>query len=222
MKHLQEKGKFIVIEGIDGSGKTRQTSMLESKMDSLGILTYFTMECSRGPIGMVIRNDYLSGERKSDPRITNLLYAIDRLDHITNEDDGMLRFINDGLNVVSDRYYLSSIAYYSSEFFGTPEYENQMKFILDQNQMNRELLIPDLTIVLTIDPKDAMERISRGRKGHVEIYESIDKLTKISQCYDDGIKLLRGLGENIVTIDGNGTDLEVFDKVWKVVEPLVK
>lgn len=217
-----QKGKFIVVEGIDGSGKSTQCKMLKAKMEYLEIPTELTCECSHGPIGKVIRNDFLSGKRKSDPRITNLLYAIDRLDHITNEEDGMLQYIDKGIHVISDRYYLSSIAYYGSEFFGTPQFEEQVRFILEQNRMNRELMIPDITIVIDIDPSAAMERIVSGREGHAEIYETAEKLIKINHCYGYGIALLQGLGENIVRVDGHGEDWEVFNRVWKAVEPIIR
>jgi len=106
-----ERGKFIVIEGIDGSGKTTQVKKIEKLLTHNDFHVHVTRECTDNPIGKLLRNLYLSGKRKCDERVINMLYAADRLDHITNEEDGMLNILNEGIHVLSDRYYLSSLAY---------------------------------------------------------------------------------------------------------------
>ena len=98
-----KRGKFIVFEGIEGSGKSTQTKMLSDYFKSNNIWVHQTREASDGPIGKMLRETYLSGKRKVDTRIINLLYVPDRLDHITNEEDGILSILESGINVISDR-----------------------------------------------------------------------------------------------------------------------
>ena len=217
-----ERGKFIVIEGIDGSGKTTQVERLYCRMDYLDIPNHPTREASDGPLGKILRSEYLSGKRKADPRITNLLYTVDRLDHITNEEDGILKIINEGTHVISDRYYMSSMAYYAMEFFGTPQYEEQLRFIMEQNRMNRELLEPDITFFIRISPDVAMERLKKDRgDGGLSIYETKERLTKIAQCYEDAIRILRADGQNIFCIDGTLEWDDILSIICKKLEGIV-
>ena len=217
----KKRGRFIVVEGLDGSGKTTQSDILCQRLETAGIQVHHTAECSNGPIGRVIRNDYLSGKRKADPRITNLLYAVDRLDHITNEEDGMLWKVNQGIYVVSDRYYLSSVAYYAQEFFGTSLYENQMDYIIQQNAINFELLRPDVTIFLDIPAEEAHKRIS-SRDRPIEIYEYVDKMRKIRSAYFRGMEVITERnGEEFIIVDASGDVQEIADRVWEATTPFL-
>lgn len=219
MKEIQ-KGKFIVIEGLDGSGKTVQAQMLANRLSAQFLPVYQTVECSLGPIGQVIRHVYLSGEREADPRITNLLYAVDRLDHITNKEDGMLWKVNDGINVICDRYYLSSVAYYAQEFYGSTKYDEQMRSIIEQNRMNFELMTPDATVFIDVPTDECYRRIA-ARNEKREIYEYQDKLRKISESYKIGMDMVREINhEEFIMVDGVGGIDEVSERVWDVVKHL--
>lgn len=144
-----KKGKFIVIEGIDGSGKTTQVNMIKDMFERSNIPVHVTRECTDNPIGLLLRNLYLPGKRKCDERVINMLYAADRLDHITNEENGMLPMINNRITVVSDRYYLSSMAYDTYRY--VDEYQSYLEALNDitnRNKVNMDLLTPDVTIYI--------------------------------------------------------------------------
>lgn len=203
------RGKFIVFEGIDGSGKTTQVHKLNTRMDFFEKYCTFTREASDGPIGKMLRDVYLSGKRKADPRIINYIYAADRLDHLTNEEDGIVKTLNEGLHVISDRYYMSSLAYYAMEFYGLETYDAEMKFILDFNQVNRDILEPDITFFIRLDPEVAMRRLTQHRDD-LSVYETGEKLKRIAAAYEDAIRLLRAEGQNIFCIDGNLDENEIL------------
>ena len=93
---MDSKGKFIVFEGIDGSGKSTQINFLVNKLKEAGISYYTTAEPSDGPIGVMIRQ-ILTGERKMDNKVIAALFAADRLDHILNEENGILNKIENGI-----------------------------------------------------------------------------------------------------------------------------
>ena len=107
-----ERGKFIVLEGIDGSGKSSQTGPLVRRLEELGVPCRETREPTGGPVGSLIRQIF-TGRATADNRVIAALYAADRLDHLVNEVDGLCAAIDRGITVVSDRYYFSSYAYHS-------------------------------------------------------------------------------------------------------------
>lgn len=216
-----KRGKFIVIEGNEGVGKTIQSKHLRDRMEDEGFPTVLTQEPSNGPIGKIIRNDYLSGKREiSDRRLINYLYAADRLDHIANTEDGMLHLLNQGKNVVTDRYYLSSIGCYAMEFLNTPKYWDELKYIMSLNMTARELLPPDVMIILKCPDEELHNRMD-GRQEKIEIYDVDGVRDKIGQAYLDGTQYLRDLGDNIIEIDGVGSTWKVHERIWNAVLPLL-
>lgn len=216
------KGKFIVIEGIDGAGKTVQVDILAKKLGDLGIPLHVTRECSDGPIGKLLRNTYLPGHRECDERVVNYLYAADRLDHISNSEDGMMHYIDRGINVLCDRYLMSSLAYDTYMYYGTAEFDNAMESIIQRNKVNMDLMTPDLTIFIDVAPEVAMKRINAGRE-EATIYENVEKLAKIRYAYLQSIKILRYRYHNFIeTVDGCGSPEKVAADIWRHVYSYMK
>ncbi len=208
----KKRGKFIVIEGNEGSGKSTQVKLLYDYFVKHKIPIFSTKECSDGPIGQLIRKFYISGERSGDKRILNTLFIADRLDHITNEEDGMLNFIQDGINVICDRYYMSSIAVTGGLYSETPHYWNEMISVYNQNIINRNLMKPDITFYIDTSPEISMERIQK-RNGKKEIFDSMDSIQKIYDAYNDAIYILRKRGDKIFVINGDRSEEEVFEDI---------
>ena len=111
---MNKRGKFIVFEGIDGSGKSTQMKLLAQKLEEKGIKTRLTLEPTYGLVGGTLHH-ILSGKIKADPKVTAALFVADRLDHLTNAEDGVLKSLENGETVICDRYYFSSYAYQSTE-----------------------------------------------------------------------------------------------------------
>lgn len=214
------RGKFIVIEGTDMVGKTTQCRLLCDQMMRLQIPVYRTCEPSTGPIGKMIRQEYLSGKRVVDRRSIDYLYIADRLDHVTNIEDGLLKQLSEGLNVVSDRFYMSSMAFYPLEFFGTDVYEDKMNEILEMHRPVWEQLTPDLTIVIDCPYEKAVQRLEK-RPGKIEIYDNEDIIKKTAYGYKLAMDMLKKRGENIIKIDGTQSievvHNNIFNEVYKVI-----
>lgn len=192
-----KKGKFIVIEGVDGSGISTQTGMLQSWMsnneETFG-KTHFTKEPTDGPVGSIIRLALAKRLKTLDEKVMALLFAADRLDHLYCQGEeqkaGIATLLEKGFNVISDRYYLSSFAYQSLA-------EN-----LDWlRQINRYSQKPDLTVLLQVPVEESAQRRSKSRI-HDELYEREDYLSKVSQNYDNIANTLIKEGENIVIVNG--------------------
>lgn len=191
-RNVNRRGHFLVFEGIDGSGKSTQLAMLADMLRRREIPVYPTAEPSEGDIGRLLRS-YLTGQRKADPRVFAPLFAADRLDHLTREKGGLLPRIAEGTTILSDRYYLSSLAYQSVDL--------PMETVIAMNRPCMDLLRPDLTIFIDVTPETAMNRIANGRTS-TELFEKRDRLAATREKFFEAIRRLHG-EEKIAIIDGN-------------------
>ena len=205
-----KKGIFIAFEGIDGSGKSTQIQLLKQRLESLGYPIYCSFEPTDNPIGTLIRT-IIKGEEKADNKTIAALFAADRLHHILNEKDGLLKKINDGYIILADRYYFSSYAYQSLSV--------DMEWIIELNKKAAELLRPDINLFIDIEVEEAMNRIRMSRS-HIDIYESENLLRNIYSNYKRAFSLLEN-EENIVSIKADEQKEKTQEKIWDVISPLL-
>lgn len=205
----QWKGRFIVFEGIDGSGKSTQIKKISRRLEAFNHTVYSTFEPTDGPIGVLIRQ-MLSGKVATDQRTIASLFAADRTDHLVNKENGVRLKVDQGEIVLCDRYYFSSYAYHAQYI--------DMEWVIHVNSLNAEILRPDLTIFIDVDPKVCFERIKSSRS-NFEMYEKIEIMEKVRANYFKAFDGLKGL-EKIVIIDGNSNmeivEDAIFDEVKKV------
>ena len=206
---MEKKAKFIVFEGIDGSGKSTQVSLLAKKMNDDGIQCHVTHEPTDSLFGASV-HQIMTGRMKADERVTALMFAADRLDHLTNDTDGLCNVIDRGITVLCDRYYFSSYAYNSVNV--------DLDWVMELNRMSASTLRPDLVIFIDVDPDTAVNRLSQGRT-HSEIFETRERLTAVREGYLSAFRKFKD-EENIVIIDGNNSPEEVFQEVKKAVDKL--
>src|SRR4051812_8814260 len=103
------KNLFIALEGIDGSGKSSQVRLLAKKLQAAGHKVHATFEPTDGHIGKLLRS-ILKGTIKADNRTIAGLFLADRLDHLLHEETGLVKMLEQGYTVITDRYYFSSYA----------------------------------------------------------------------------------------------------------------
>lgn len=193
---------FIALEGIDGSGKSTQITMLRDYLKSRGRSVYLTREPSDLSIGRTIRR-YLTGELKADNRVIAALFVADRIEHITDGEEGLLKIRESGMDIICDRYYFSSYAYQSVDM--------PMDWIINANSVAAELMKPDATVFIDISPQKAMERINANRES-AELFETEERLTATRNKYFEAFEKLRD-SERVIIIDGDGTPDEVHKRV---------
>jgi len=200
---------FIAFEGIDGSGKSTQASILAERLKAEGHAVCLTNEPSHGNIGRMIRT-ILKGEETLDERAIAALFVADRLDHILNEKDGMLKQLETEI-VLCDRYYFSSYAYHGTHI--------DMDWVIDANAMSADILRPDITLFIDVSPEESMKRITINRET-VELYETLENLTAVRTKYFEAFEKLKA-DENVMVIDGNREKGEVSEAIWGVVKKLM-
>lgn len=174
-------GLFIVLEGVDGAGTTTHTRQLSRALKQRGLGVHLTQEPSNGPVGGLLRQTLTGrmvmggrdGDRPPSWNTMALMFAADRLDHLETE---IVPHLADGVSVVCDRYYHSSIAYQSITGGG----DDTIGWIREINRYARR---PDLTLVLDVPAEVAAERRATRRTG--EIFDDADLQARLCAFYRD-------------------------------------
>ena len=195
---LMKRGFLIVIEGIDGAGKTTHARKLVRWLRKNGIRTRYTFEPTRGAIGRILEK--MASKRKVDVRVEALLFAADRIDHLNKIIKPLLE---KGFIIISDRYVHSSIAYQSITVGDQGWVEELNKFAEN----------PDLVILLDVDPETGLKRIKRKRAR----FERIEILKKVREKY-----LELAEREGFKVINANRGVEEVFEDVKSSVEKFLE
>ncbi|MFL5386672.1 MAG: dTMP kinase [Longimicrobiaceae bacterium] len=210
------RGRFIVLEGIDGSGTTTQLNRLREHFQAKGQRAFFTHEPSDGPVGMLIRlalQGRLAGGRftlhdpgdeahapsaEFDLTALALLFAADRADHVATQVKPNLAA---GRIVVCDRYLLSTLAYQGQSC--------DVDWLLE---INRPAVVPDLTIFLDVPPSAAVERM-RASRWKKEMFETQDEQADIRDAYLRYIGMEIGQVGKVKVIDASRPADAVFAEI---------
>lgn len=211
-----EKGKFIVLEGLDGSGQTTQANLLTKWiLEKRSQYAYYTKEPTDGPLGLMLRlflskrlyaaphNGTGALPRRPDEVTMALCFAADRADHIHNEIAPKLK---DGVHVIADRYYHSSLAYQSVDA--------ELPWI---REINKNIIRPDLTLFLDVTPAICMKRML-SQRWHVELYEDIDTLEKVRKNFLLTLEKSKAEGERVEQINGNQSPKDVHRDIVQAVK----
>lgn len=169
---MSQKGKFIVVEGLDGSGKSTQVKMIGDYLKSRGISVLLTKEpTDNPPIGNLIRG-VLKKEISLDPLSLQLLFFAERQEHLKNE---IIPALESDKWVVCDRYFHSTIAYGAMD----------ISFDWLAKMSDWMFLKPDMTFFINVRPEICLERIKGDavRNGNTEFFEKLDKLKKVEANY---------------------------------------
>lgn len=185
------KYKLVAFEGIDGSGKSTQIKKLADYIRREGQNAYTTCEPTDNYIGKIIR-DIFSHRREATQETIAGLFVADRLQHLLDPEEGMLKQLETS-HVLTDRYYFSSYAYHGAHV--------DMDWVIEANAMAVKKGKADLHVFIDVDPPVSLERIRLSRQ-HVEMYETLENLRKVRDQYLRAFEKLEKT-ENIVVVDGN-------------------
>ena len=202
--------KFIVIEGLDGSGKTTQIRLLSKRLKELGRSVAETAEPTAGATGGLIR-DALSGFTPRTGTEIAALFMADRVAHNVNPVNGINAMLAQGRDVISDRYYYSSLAYQG--VVSDPDW------VFHINVDCPEIRKPDLCVFLDLDDEACIRRMEQGRS-YREIYENENTLIAVRRRYFDAFRRLEGR-DNIVIVNADRTPEEVAEDIFAAVSAVL-
>lgn len=204
------KNLFIALEGIDGSGKSTQTKLLAQRLINMGHKVYTTFEPTDSPVGSMIRN-IMKGRINCDHKTIAALFVADRLDHLLNEVNGIVKKFEEGYTVITDRYYFSSYAYHGTHM--------NMDWVINANAMSAEILRPDINIFIDVPPETSMQRLNNRRI--IELYETLDNLHNVRKKYLEAFDKLKQ-EENIFITNGDRSLEAISNDIWNEVEKILK
>ncbi len=199
---MNYSGKFITFEGGEGCGKSTQSALLTKALQSLGATVIETREPG-GTVGAErIRELLLSKEHEWDSETEALLMFAARRDHVEKKIKPALEA---GHIVISDRYIDSSMAY-QGYARGLGEIFIETLFTLTCAD-----ILPDLTILLDIEPKDGLAR-AKNRSDKNDTFES-QSLAFHSQVREGFLDIAKAESSRVVIIDAAQDIVSVHQQI---------
>ncbi|MBI2122284.1 MAG: thymidylate kinase [Candidatus Sungbacteria bacterium] len=255
-------GKFIVFEGIEGSGKTTQAKLLAEQLSKNGKKALLTREPTDdlffGKLarlmyeaesaqefvreslkGLLLNEEYLNSKRAANEKklmyITRLeemaakkislehqniilllqtIMTLDRHEHLSQI---IIPALREGTVVVSDRYFLSTVAYGAADGAGwRPFLEMQYDVLGD------EFLMPDCSIFLSVPVVIGLERTMKKQRGRLEYHDTRERLERIDRAYQEAAEDLRSKhGMVMENFDGSGNIQSVSGEIWNKIKPII-
>ena len=202
------QGRFIVLEGIDGCGKSTQIALLAERLRAEGREVALTAEPTSSPSGKMLR-EALGGKDKRTACEMAALFLLDRIYHNVSE-DGIGALLAKGVDVICDRYYYSSLAYQGRE----TDFEWVRAMNLDCPEIRR----PDLCIFLDLEPSVSLERIAASRTS-TEIYEKKELLEKFRARFLSVFEMLKAT-DSVAIVDAARSIDEVAEDVYRAAKQI--
>ena len=198
------EGKFITLEGIEGSGKSTSLKDISDTLDQKSIDYIVTKEPGSGSLGKDLRSLLLNNDNKISGQVELLLMMADRKNHL---DSLVIPNLNNGNWVISDRYLDSTYAYQGGG--------REMDFaLIDELSNSLNLPAPDLTILFDLPVEIALERakqranLDRFEKEPIDFHNRIRNVYKSRAAEDP---------KRMKIVDSSVSFQEVKDQVVYIV-----
>jgi dTMP kinase len=226
----KSKGKFIVIEGIDGSGKTTQFNLLIKKLEQYKVkIKTFDFPQYEKSSSYFIR-EYLNGKygswKEVGPYKASIFYALDRFDV------GMQikKWIEEGFVIVSNRYTASNLGHQGAKIKDKKLRQNFFKWLIDFEHNLLQIPKPNINIILYLKASIAFKLVEqKGKREYIEgvkkdIHEADLAYLKYAEktylelvkSYPKDFKLVECFENKLLTLE------EIHQKVWQIVKNLLK
>lgn len=166
MSESSQRGLLIVIEGIDGTGKSSQAKMLGDSLKQKGASVLIDREPSDGPYGKILRASMTEGRLQPQEELE--LFHKDRQQHV---EEVITPALQQGKHVILDRYYFSTMAYQGANGFDVAKLRLQNEAFAP---------IPDVLFILDLDVDTALQRI--GTRG--DTANAFEKRDALQFCRD--------------------------------------
>jgi dTMP kinase len=220
------KGRLIVIEGTDCSGKQTQTEMLLERLEKEERnVMMFSFPAYDTATGKIVGGSYLGkqhigpgyfeeGAANVDPKVASLFYAADRLYNINKIKD----MLEEGYDVLVDRYVFSNMAHQGGKITNNTDRFSMYQWLDDLEFKLLELPKPDITILLYMPYEYSLE-LKKKRQEQPDQHESNEEhLRNAERAY---LELARSYNWNIVNCVSNNqirTVNDISDDVYNTVK----
>jgi len=204
------RGALVTVEGVEGSGKSTQCARLARHLGDLGLEVVQTSEPDGTPLGRRVRALFKADGPTPTPLAQAFLFLAARREHVTRV---IAPALARGAVVISDRYTDATVAYqgYAQGV--------DVQTIQEMNMLATGGVLPDLTLVLDLDPRVGMERI-RGRA--LDAFEKMD-LSFHRRVREGYLEIARSDKNRVVVLDaGRDPDALHADVVRAVDECLAR
>ena len=200
-------GKFIVIEGVEGAGKSRQCALLTDALNGMGIPTVLTREPGGAMLAEAVRTLLLDPKYSPDAVTELYLYSAARRDHLN---EVVFPALDAGKVVVCDRFIYSTLAY---QGYGRGL---DLQFVRRVNDITISPLKVDLGLFLDITPEAGFLRKGGANSADRLERESMEFFNRVY----DGFKRMCDSGE-LTPIDVSGTKFETAEKILSAVRGIL-
>ena len=180
---------LIVIEGIDGTGKSTQARLLADHLTSQGKTVILSREPTDGPWGTLLRNSAENGRLSPEEELEAFLK--DRKQHVTEKINPALAA---GHTVILDRYYFSTMAYQGARGFDPQEIRRKNESFAP---------VPDLLIILDLDVDTAIQRI--GIRG--DTANEFEQRTNLECCREIFLSLKNEPFAKVISTNSSPDDV---------------
>jgi len=203
----ESREMFITFEGIDGVGKSTQIDLVEKWLDSKGLPYIRSFEPGGTDLGQEIRHLLLHRKGDVSARSEALLYAADRAHHVHTK---IKPALGEGKVVLGDRYFDSSVAYQGAAR------ELDLDEVRDISLWAIDNLLPDLTVLLDLDAKEAMTRRNQTGEGPDRLeQEKVDFFERAREAY---LELANREPERFLVLDASETVEQISQKLISELE----
>jgi dTMP kinase len=188
-------GLLIVLEGIDGTGKTTLAAELAEALRARGRSILTTFEPTKGPYGQRLRELATQGRDDVTPEEETELFIADRREHLDQE---IRPALEEGQTVIMDRYYYSTMAYQGARGMDPEAIERRHEGFAPR---------PDLLVLLDLPVEEALHRITRKRGSIPDHFEGAEYLARVREIF------LQVKHPNLLRLDARASTGEMVEKI---------
>lgn len=211
-----KKNNFIVIEGLDGTGKATQSKILAERLNATLFSFPNYKSKSSGLVEMYLNGEFGDNASTVDPYQASAMFAVDRLGTYLKEMKPI--FDTEGV-IVADRYTTSNLLYQTAKFDGVLEKKAFMEWVYEFEYGKLKLPVPTQTFLLSV-PFDMFVRMMSERNdnkhGGKDIHEG--NISYLKNVYNNSMLVASALGWDVIEcVDSDGNLLsrsEIHEKIF--------
>lgn len=211
-----QKNNFIVIEGLDGTGKATQSKILAERLNAALFSFPNYQSKSSGLVEMYLNGEFGNNASVVDPYQASAMFAVDRLGTYLKE---MKPLLDIGKVIVADRYTTSNLLYQTAKFGGALEKKEFMEWVYEFEYGKLKLPVPTQTFLLSV-PFNTFVRMMKERNdnkhGGKDIHEG--NISYLKNVYNNSMLVASALGWDVIEcVDSDGNLLsrsEIHEKIF--------